>query len=74
VKLGLIKDFSPAVIVDGGAIDLSGVLPDIAALPVRVRMTALIEGWLRYKEVVARATRELMPEPFERIQLRAPSP
>ena len=74
MKLGLINDFSPAVIVDGGAIDLSGVLPDIAALPVRVRMTALIEGWPGYKEVVAKASRELMPQSLERIQLRAPSP
>ncbi len=74
MKLGLIKDFSPAVIVDGGAIDLSAVLPYIAALPVRVRMTALIEGWLKYKEVVTRAACELMPQPLERVQLRAPSP
>jgi 2-keto-4-pentenoate hydratase/2-oxohepta-3-ene-1,7-dioic acid hydratase in catechol pathway len=74
VRLALIDDFRPAVVVDGRVCDLAAALPDVMALPERMRTTALIEGWDAYAQRVATAMSPGSWRGLREVRLRAPVP
>lgn len=74
VRLALIDDFRPAVVVDDGVCDLAAALPEVMALPERVRSAALIEGWDAYAPRVGQAMNPGAWRSLRDVRLRAPVP
>jgi 2-keto-4-pentenoate hydratase/2-oxohepta-3-ene-1,7-dioic acid hydratase in catechol pathway len=72
VKLALIDDFRPAVLGPGGLVDFGALVPRIMGLPGGLRMTALIEQWSEYRDLVTEAASQTTG--VARARLRAPIP
>lgn len=74
MKLALIDDHRPAVTVGDRVHDLSSVLPELMAVPGRLRMTALIERWDDYAPRLREAMRSGATRALADVSLRAPVP
>ena len=72
MKLALIDDFLPAVLGPEGLVQFDKMVPRIMELPGHLRMTALIERWNDYRDVVTEAASSTVAAVS--AKLRAPIP
>src|SRR5882757_11449264 len=72
LKLALIEDYRPAVLGSGGLVEFGASVPRVMELPGHLRMTALIEQWSEYRDLVAEAASGT--NGVARARLRAPVP
>lgn len=74
MKLALFDGYVPGLVVDGGLVDLSGVVgPQVMEAPAHERMIALIERFDSLRDGLE-AARDRPARPWREVALRAPVP
>lgn len=71
MRLALIDDYHPAVIVADTSVDVSGILPEVMQMPGELRLAELIAHWPSY---ASRLCDLGVGTPIAEVRLRAPLP